>query len=78
MTKKQRERVDEVLFPQSHGIKCDFAEISKLTGIPKSTLYKYKERPDKMPYCRVLQIVTAMGLDSKACGYLLTGLIFFR
>lgn len=42
----------------THGI----AEISKRTGIPKSTLYYWAKRPDKIPIGKFAVLARAMQL----------------
>ena len=73
MTRKQAQRVSEVLFRNCRGTKCDYANLSKRTGIPQSTLYRYRDNPDAMPFGRVLVIADAMQLTAQECAYLLTG-----
>ena len=73
MTKKEKDRVQEVLFPQSRGMRTDFAEISRRTGISATTLRRYKREPETIPCGRLLLIVEAMGTSHDDCGYMLTG-----
>lgn len=73
MTKKQAQRVAEVLFRNCRGTRCDFTTLSRRTGIPQSTLYRYRDNPDMMPFGRVLVIAEAMQLTAEESAYLITG-----
>lgn len=73
MTKRQAQRVQEVLFRESRGTRCDFAQLSKVTGIPASTLHRYKTNPESMPLGRVLVVADAMQLTAQESAYLITG-----
>jgi hypothetical protein len=49
MRPKEKQRVQEVLFRERPGTKCDIPELSKRTVIPKTPLHRYKNEPDLIP-----------------------------
>jgi hypothetical protein len=73
MKKQEKERIQRYLFRLSRGSKCDFAQLSKMTGIPKTTLHRYKDEPDIIPLNRLLLIADAMEISVADAGYLVTG-----
>lgn len=73
MTKQEVKRVQEVLFRQYIGTKTDFAAIHRRTGIPVTTLRRYKAEPDIIPLGRLLEIATAINVEPADFQYMLTG-----
>ena len=41
----------------------NLAEVSRRTGIPKATLYRYKEHPECLPFYRAMDIANAIGMS---------------
>ena len=41
---------------------CNMTELSRLTGIPRTTLHRYKRQPECMPLSALRAIVKARGL----------------
>lgn len=50
----------KVLFPEGV-MKVSIAELSKKTGIPKSTLYRFREKPTQIQFIYVHRIAKAVG-----------------
>lgn len=73
MKKQEKERIQRYLFRISRGSKCDFAQLSKMTGIPKATLHRYKDEPDIIPLNRLLLIADAMEIRPQEASILLLG-----
>jgi DNA-binding Xre family transcriptional regulator len=73
MRAKEKQRVQEVLFRERPGTKCDIPELSKRTGIPKTTLHRYKNEPDLIPLGRLFVICKGMGLTPEEIGHMITG-----
>jgi hypothetical protein len=73
MKKSERERVQEILFMQSRGTKCDIQYLARRTGIPEETLRRYRREPDTIPFCRLVAIADGMGISVADVGYLVTG-----
>lgn len=44
-----------------------------MTGIPVTTLKRYKRQPDMIPYGRLVVIAKAMRLTPQECGYMVIG-----
>jgi hypothetical protein len=74
MNKKDLQRVTEVLFKETRGTRCDFVTLSEDTGIPASTLRRYRNYPELIPLERLFVIAKAMGLTPAEAGYLVTGI----
>ena len=73
MSAEQERRVGEILFREQRGTKCDFPTLSRITGIPVTTLKRYKRQPDMIPYGRLVVIAKAMRLTPQECGYMVIG-----
>ena len=73
MTAAQEKRIEEVLFRESRGTRCDIPTLSRMTGIPVTTLKRYKRQPEMIPYGRLIVIAKAMRLTPQESGYLITG-----
>lgn len=73
MKKTERERLTQILFPASHGMKTDFPWLSKRTGIPERTLRRYKHQPELITVDRLLVIVKEMGITPEDTAYAITG-----
>lgn len=41
----------------------NLAALEKATGIPKRTLFEYREFPEKIPFARLILIVRAVGIN---------------
>ena len=75
MKKSEKQRVQEVLFGESRGTKCDIPYLTRRTGIPEETLRRYRREPDTIPipFCRLVAIADGMGISVADAGYLVTG-----
>ena len=73
MKKSEKERVQEILFGESRGTKCDIPYLTRRTGIPEETLRRYRREPDTIPFCRLVAIADGMGISVADAGYLVTG-----
>lgn len=41
----------------------NLSEVSRRTGIPKATLYRYKEHPESLPFYRAIDIANVIGMS---------------
>lgn len=73
MKTKEKQRVQEVLFRESPGTKCDIPDLSKRTGIPEATLRRYRREPDLIPLGRFFAMCKGMGLTPEEIGHMITG-----
>jgi hypothetical protein len=62
-----------LLFGETDTTKCDFPALSKRTGIPESTLRRYKENPETIPFGRVVKIAQAMRINKEGALVLISG-----
>lgn len=62
-----------LLFGETLTTRCDFPALSKATGIPVSTLRRYKAKPETIPLERVCVIARASGLNKEGALVLLSG-----
>ena len=51
----------------------NMAEVSRKTGIPQSTLNRYKQRPGTLTLARGIEIAEAVGMTQEAWGKLIRG-----
>ena len=68
-----RERAMVAIFRECRGSKCDLGYLSRRTGIPETTLRRYKREPDMIPLNRLVLIADAMDMDGDEAWYLLKG-----
>lgn len=54
-----------LLFGETEMTRCDFASLSRATGIPVSTLRRYKDHPELIPFGRVRVIAKAQALNEE-------------
>lgn len=73
MKTKEKQKVQEVLFRECPGTKCDIPDLSKRTGIPEVTLRRYRREPDLIPLGRFFAMCKGMGLTPEEIGHMITG-----
>ena len=73
MKTKEKQRVQEVLFRERPGTKCNIPDLSKRTGIPEATLRRYRREPDLIPLGRFFAMCKGMGLTPEEIGHMITG-----
>lgn len=62
-----------LLFGETDTTKCDFPALSKATGIPISTLRRYRDYPETIPFGRVCVIAQARRLSKEGALVLISG-----
>lgn len=67
------ERVRDVLFKGMHGYKCDVPELSRMTGIPETSLRRYISNPGTITLDRLCLIIEAVGTKPEDAAYMMTG-----
>lgn len=66
-------RARKILFRERHGLRYSLSAISKLTGIPVTTLRRYEEIPETIPLGRLITMAEAMEITPEECGELILG-----
>jgi hypothetical protein len=68
-------RTRKILFRERHGLRYSLSAISKLTGIPVTTLRRYEEIPETIPFGRLITMAEAMEITPEECGELILGAV---
>lgn len=66
-------KVKRILFRERPGLKYSLTSIGKLTGIPVTTLRRYREFPETIPLDRLITMAEAMEITPEECGELILG-----
>lgn len=67
------QRSRKIIFREHHGLTYALTDIGRLTGIPPSTLKRYRENPEIIPLGRLVVIAAAMEVSPEECGELILG-----